>query len=120
VEKTAATNTFSYVLASASLPFSMWLTRYYIITEHLKHYKLPQLSYFPQEIQCRFEFSSLLNAATSSLFNPRAETLFQKGQWATVNTWGHFPWKQSGRDQTPHLAPLLGILKHLQETRQQL
>lgn len=100
--------------------FSMWLMRYYFITEHLKQHKLPQLSYFPQEIQCRFKFSSLLHAAMSSLFNLRTEMLFQKGQWATINTWGHFLWKQSGREQIAHPAPLLGILKCFPDTWLQL
>lgn len=76
------------------LPFSVWLTRYYFIVEHLKHCKLPQLSHFPQETQCRFEFSNVFKAVMSSLFNLRAETLFQKGQWAIIHTWGHFVWKR--------------------------
>lgn len=73
------------------------------------------MSHFTQEIQCRFEFSSLLNATISSLFYLRAETLFQKGQCATINPGGHFHWKQYGKEQTPHPALLLGILQHLGE-----
>lgn len=40
------------------LPFSMRLTANYFTIQHLKCYKLPQLSYFPKDIQCRFEFSN--------------------------------------------------------------
>lgn len=95
------------------LAFSTWLTRWHLIIGYLKHYILPQVMYFPQEIQHRFSFSSMLNTALSSLFNLRAETLFLKGQWATTETWGHFPCEQSRRQQTPHPATFLGILRCL-------
>lgn len=60
-KKILPNNIFCILWPLIPLLFSMRLLRCCFIIEHLKCSELPQLSYFPQEIQRRFVFSRLLN-----------------------------------------------------------